>query len=184
MFCLFCVFVVSVLCLSGVSSCSLLGFSSAFSVFVLVSFLPLLLACFGFLPSFVSVPRLRSPSSSRFLSLFLFLARSLVLCSLSFHASLVLCSFSLTRFASDLLASRSSSPFRSVPRFGFVCWRLGCGGGGWGSLQYREMAPSLLCCCPRSSPPSERGRGSTGPFPRTSPRSEYCLLGSSRSGRR
>lgn len=98
MFCLFCVSVASVLCLSRVSSCSLLGFSSAFSVFVLVTFLPLLLACFGFLPTFVSVPRLRSPSSSRFLSLFLIQARSLVLCSLSFHASLVLFSFS---FLSD-----------------------------------------------------------------------------------
>lgn len=163
-------------------SCSLLGFSSAFSVFVLVSFFPLLLACFGFLPSFVSVPRLRSPSSSRFLSLFLFLARSLVLCSLSFHASLVMFSSSLTRFASDLLASRSSSLFRSFLRFGFLCWCWRCGGGGWRSLQYQEMAPSLLCCCLRSSPPSERGKGSTGPFSRTSPRSEYRILCSSHSG--
>lgn len=131
MFCLFCISVASVLCLSRVSSCSLLGFSSAFSAFVLVSFLPLLLACFGFLPSFVSVPRLRSPSSSRFLSLFPIQARSLVLCSLSFRASLVLFSSSLTRFASDLLASRFisvsflSAIRLSVLAFGVRWRRLG-----------------------------------------------------------
>lgn len=152
MFCLLCVFVLSVLCLSRISSyffsislllspcsswsssfllsLSLLLFSPSAICFFFVSFLGL----FQFLPSFVSASRLRFPSSCRFISFFLLLARSLFLCfSRSPYFSRYLFPLSV---ASDFPAL-----FCFLPRFGFLCWRLGCGGGGWGSLQYRRWRP-------------------------------------------